>query len=59
MQQKYTVISLLSGWGLDVFERSSYIYIYMYAKLYRVIGLVGRVFANGLGDLGSKDFKRL
>ena len=30
-----------------------YIYIYIYIYIYRFIGIVGRMFANGLGDLGS------
>ena len=30
-----------------------YIYMYIYIYVYQLIGLVDRVFANGLGDLGS------
>ena len=30
-----------------------YLHIYVFMYIYIYIGLVGRVFANGLGDLGS------
>ena len=37
-------------WALFICSLADYIYSYIYNRL---IGLVGREFANGLGDLGS------
>ena len=39
-----------NGSGIVFIVRSYFLFMFSY---YRLIGLVGRVFANGLGDLGS------
>ena len=47
---KYPYSCLSSHFSFIVFVIFVYIYV---ANIYQLIGQVGRVFANGLGDLGS------
>ena len=48
MIKHYNVIYIYIYIYIDI-----YIYIYIYIYINRLIGLVGKVFANGPGDLGS------